>query len=286
MLICKPVLSYLLDTIEIRERMKMKEDAEELRNRYEKIATTLDYATTACDYNLRELEIELACEYLIDEYKTLDVGCGLGYAVVQYATRFSVEAYGIDSSANMIKGAKELLDKNKPCLRGTVNFEEASVLALPYQENYFDVVTSGRCLMALLDWDLQKKALKEIHRVLKPGGVLVLMEGTFEGLQRLNEVRKLFDLEEIPPDGRDRLFTLKFKEKELLNFCKSLFILERIQRFGMYYFLTRIVQPLLVAPEKPRYDHRINEVARKISEIFPDFKGLGHLVGFVFAKRH
>jgi ubiquinone/menaquinone biosynthesis C-methylase UbiE len=234
---------------------------------------------------LRELEINLACEYLTDGYKTLDVGCGLGYAVVQYATRFSIDAYGIDYAANMVKGAKELLDKNKPRLRGTVHFQEGTVLELPYQEYHFDVVTSARCLMALLDWDLQKKALKEIHRVLKPRGSLVLMEGTFEGLQRLNEVRKLFDLEEIPPDGRDRLFTLKFKERELLKFCKVLFTVERIQRFGMYYFLTRIVQPLLVAPEKPRYDHKINEVARKIAEIFPDFKGLGHLVGFVFIKK-
>ena len=50
----------------------------------------------------------------------------------------------------------------------------------------------------------------------------------------------------------------------------------------MYYFLTRIVQPLLVAPEQPRYDHRLNEVAARIAAVCPDFEGLGHLVAFVF----
>jgi ubiquinone/menaquinone biosynthesis C-methylase UbiE len=263
----------------------INKDATELKNRYEAFAQTLDYKTTATDYQLRELEIDTACEYLYDEAKTLDVGCGLGYAVIQYASRFKLEAHGIDYANNMIKGAKELLEENQFPLRGTVNFKEASVLELPYPENYFDVVTSSRCLMALLDWELQKKALIEIHRVLKPNGVLVLMEGTFEGLKKLNGMREKFELETIAPDGRDRLFTLKFHEQELLEFTKPFYCLERTKRFGMYYFLTRIVQPLLVAPEKPSYDHKLNEIARRIAQIFPDFEGVGHLVTFIFTKR-
>jgi hypothetical protein len=121
--------------------------------------------------------------------------------------------------------------------------------------------------------------------VLKPGGTLVLMEGTFEGLARLNDVREAFDLEPIAPDGRDRLITLKFHEPELLDFCRHHYTLEKIQRFGMYYFLTRVVQPLLVAPEKPSYDHKLNEIAREIARKIPDFDGMGHLVAFIFSKR-
>jgi hypothetical protein len=79
--------------------------------------------------------------------------------------------------------------------------------------------------------------------------------------------------------------TLKFHEKELTDFCDACFELQRTQRFGMYYFLTRIVQPLLVAPEVPRYDHRLNEVAKQIARLVPDFESIGHLVGFVFRKR-
>jgi ubiquinone/menaquinone biosynthesis C-methylase UbiE len=139
--------------------------------------------------------------------------------------------------------------------------------------------------MALLDWQLQKTALNEIWRVLKDRGTLVLMEGTFEGLERLNSARRQFGLDSIAADGRDRLYTMKFHEKELLEFCKPMYRLERIQKFGMYYLLSRIVHPLLVAPEQPRYDHKINQIARQISEVFPDFEGLGHLTGFVFIKK-
>jgi len=194
-------------------------------------------------------------------------------------------AHGIDYSENMVEGAAELLRQTYPELQTRVRFQHASVMELPFPDHELDVVTSHRCLMALLDWDKQRLALQEIHRVLKPGGVLVLMEGTFEGLDRLNAARSRVGLEPIAPDGRDRLITLKFHENELLDFCRPYFHHERTHRFGMYYFLTRVVQPLLVAPDPPRYDHKLNEVARRLSPLFPDFDEMGHLVAFVLVKR-
>jgi len=263
----------------------MTTDAIELKKRYETFATSLDYRTTASDYLLRELEIDTAATCMRDGLTLLDVGCGLGYAASQYGARFNSSVHGIDYSEKMIEGARALLQKNFPDLISSVEFKVASVTELPFDDNTFDVVTSHRCLMALLDWELQKKALLEIHRALKPGGTLVLMEGTFEGLARLNDVREAFNLEAIAPDGRDRLITLKFHESELLDFCRPYYALEKVQRFGMYYFLTRVVQPLLVAPAKPSYDHKLNEIAREIARKIPDFDGMGHLVAFIFSKR-
>lgn len=262
----------------------MSTDAEELKRRYESFAQSLDYKTTASDYQLRELEIDTGAACMRDGMTVLDVGCGLGYAAAQYASRFKLTAHAIDYAANMVEGAKKLLAKNYPGLEGRVHFKEASVVKLPYDTGTFDVITSHRCLMALLDWELQKQALKELHRVLKPGGALVLMEGTFEGLDKLNRTREAFKLEPIAPDGRDRLITLKFHEQELLDFCKPYYRTEAIRRFGMYYFLTRIVQPLLVAPGKPSYDHKLNEVAREIARVIPDYEGMGHLVAFILRK--
>lgn len=254
-----------------------------LKSRYDEIALTGDDTTTACDHRLRELEIELGLEYIRDGDAVLDVGCGPGVALREYAGERQIRACGIDYSENMIQMAKRRLAETRPELE--IEFKTASVLEMPYPDAEFDVVTSHRCLMALLRWDRQQQALDEIHRVLKPGGLLVLMEGTFEGLARLNDHRRRVGLEEIDPSGSDRLLTLKFHEDQLLAYVAPTLELLRVKRFGMYYFLTRIVQPLLVAPDRPSYDHPLNEVARKIDRLVPDFGELGHLAGFILRKR-
>jgi len=261
----------------------MSMDDRLLKERYETIALSGDPATTACDLQLRDLEIEFGLEHIRDGDSVLDVGCGPGVALLAYATRRKIAARGIDYAENMVAFARRHVAEQRPDLK--IEIEQASVLELPFKDASFDVVTSHRCLMALLDWNKQQAALLEIARVLKPGGQLILMEGTFDGIERLNNWRVRFGLSEIDAAGRDRLTTLKFRESELLAFVELSYELQRVQRWGMYYFLTRIVQPLLVAPEQPSYSHKLNEVAKRIARQIPDLNELGHLVGFALRKR-
>lgn len=266
--------------------LELQNKAHTLKDIYESIALSEDERTTASDFYLRELEIDFGLECIKDGDVVLDVGCGPGVALQAYATKRKIEAHGIDYAENMVAFAKKRLNEiNQSSTQPlTIHFKQGSVTELPYNDSSFDVVTSHRCLMALLDWDLQCHAINEITRVLKPGGIFVLMEGTVEGIDKLNKYRNLFELPEIDPKGTDRLLTLKFKEETLLNYMKNSYELLRTKRFGMYYFLTRIIQPLLVAPEKPRYDHKLNQVARLVANIIPDFDGIGHLVAFCFKK--
>jgi ubiquinone/menaquinone biosynthesis C-methylase UbiE len=255
-----------------------------LKSRYEAIGTSGDDRGTAMDFNLRELEIHTAAGYMQDGHTVLDVGCGTGYSSRQYAKKHAVKGYGIDYATKMVETARAKAAEETGLL-GTLTYEQASVLELPYEDNTFDVITSGRCLMALLDWDRQKEALAELQRVLKPGGVLVLMEGTLQGLERLNQARVQFGLAAIPAVDQHRLITLKFDEPQLITFGATLFDLVTIHRFGMYYFITRVLHPLLVAPDSPKNDARINDIAREIAKVYPNFNDLGHLVAFVWRKR-
>jgi ubiquinone/menaquinone biosynthesis C-methylase UbiE len=261
----------------------MSADDRLLKERYEAIALSGDVATTACDYQLRDLEIDFGLEHIRDGDRVLDVGCGPGVALLTYSSRRQITACGIDYAENMVTFARRHIAEQRPDLK--IEVEQASVLSLPFKGESFDVVTSHRCLMALLDWKKQQDALTEIARVLKPGGLLILMEGTFDGIERLNNWRTRFGLSEIDAAGRDRLTTLKFRESDLLAFVEPTYELQRIQRWGMYYFLTRIVQPMLVAPEQPTYSHKLNEVAKIIARQIPDLNELGHLVGFALRRR-
>jgi ubiquinone/menaquinone biosynthesis C-methylase UbiE len=254
-----------------------------LKAHYDAIARTGDPTKTGQDFLLRDLEIETTMRYLADGLALLDVGCGLGYALEQYLTRFALRAAGIDYSDLMIEGARTALQRSTG-LRGRADLRVASVLSLPFEGASFDRITSHRCLMALLDWERQKEALVELHRVLVPGGILCLFEGTVQGLHRLNAARRRFGLPDISADTRP-MATLKLDEPSLLEAIAPLYDLVEIKRFGMYYFISRVIHPLLVAPDLPRFDARINRIAFEIARQIPDYDGLGHLVGFILRKR-
>jgi len=57
----------------------MTDDAEELKRRYEEFARSLDHGTTASDYHLGELEIDIAARHSRSGMAVADVGCGWGY---------------------------------------------------------------------------------------------------------------------------------------------------------------------------------------------------------------
>jgi ubiquinone/menaquinone biosynthesis C-methylase UbiE len=255
-----------------------------LQQHYEKIGALKDDRLTAFDYNLRNLEIECAKNYIFPQAKLLDVGSGPGLACFEYANR-GAQVVGIDYAQSMVDFAQETLNAEYPLLRNNISFNKGSALALPFDEGSFDLVTTHRVLIALLSWDNQKAALKEISRCLKPGGLFMMFEATEEGLKLLNHYRQLFGLEIIDYGGSGDYDRLLFSEKLIYEHMKSDFDLVKVHSFGMYYFLTRILQPLYVSPEKPRYDHKINDVAFQIAQKLPDFENIGHLKGFVWKRR-
>ena len=104
----------------------------------------------------------------------LDVCCGTGDLTFELAGRISADGnvIGSDFSEPMLDLARE-----KAKRRGVagVRFEWADALSLPYTEGRFDTVAVGFGLRNFADWD---KGLREMTRVLKPGGKLVILEFT------------------------------------------------------------------------------------------------------------
>lgn len=258
-------------------------DIAEIQQYYRVRAASGKYATSP-DFNLREVEIDYLARWMRDGQRVLDVGCGTGYTVLRHAAMFDAAFSGIDFVPEMVEHARLLAAEFETKKR--VDFRVGDVTRLEESDGSFDVVVSERCLLNLPTRNDQWRAIGEIARVLRPGGLYLMLEGTLQGLQRLNDVRSRFGLDPIPDaDPRYNWFSNKFDEDEMLPVAlRSFRKLVQIQRFGMYYLISRVIHPLLARPDQPKYDAPINTIARLVCSQFPDFEGIGHVALFVFER--
>jgi ubiquinone/menaquinone biosynthesis C-methylase UbiE len=109
----------------------------------------------------------LLANYLISRFtvqagsKLLEIGCGRGEFLGAFQ-KAGLDCYGVDSSDYCIKNTNEFKFN---CLDITKN-------NLPYEDNYFDIVYHKSVLEHFYSPD---KIMQETHRVLKPGGKVIVL---------------------------------------------------------------------------------------------------------------
>lgn len=94
--------------------------------------------------------------------KILDVGCGTGHLAAELARR-GYQTWGTDLSEAMIQYAREHYDAER--------FQTADIEKLPFPDNTFDGIV---CLGVMEYLASDGPALREMRRVLKPGGHVVI----------------------------------------------------------------------------------------------------------------
>ncbi len=101
----------------------------------------------------------------------LDVGCGGGKTVSKLCSMVgNGKVCGIDYSELCVSKSKKLNSKNILC--GKAQIKQASVSSLPFSDNTFDFVTA---VETYYFWQDKPNDLKEILRVLKPGGKILMV---------------------------------------------------------------------------------------------------------------
>ncbi|RJO59111.1 class I SAM-dependent methyltransferase [Candidatus Parcubacteria bacterium] len=105
-------------------------------------------------------------EYIKAGDKVLDAGCGNG-RFLELLKNKPVEYWGIDSSPKLVGLAKQKFPNQR--------FQTASILALPYPDQTFDVVLCLATLHHIPSDIYRHQAMRELARVLKKDGLLILL---------------------------------------------------------------------------------------------------------------
>lgn len=124
---------------------------------------------------------------LKDDDKYLEIGFGSGLFIKKYASHVA-RISGLDYSEEMVNLASDI---NRDLIKsGKAEFKEGDASSLPWENDEFSVVVG---IETFFFWNEPVKSLKEIYRVLAPGGRLVI-EMSYnkdDGLDHSKHVEKM-----------------------------------------------------------------------------------------------
>ncbi len=212
------------------------------------------------DVHLREREIDHVIRYIstLTPARIFDIGCGNGYGTFRYAQRFpQATVRGEDLSREMIAYALASLERVIPA-PANLSFAVGDITHLAHPGGSFELATGCRVLINLSTTERQLEALREIHRVLVPGGAYVMLESSKQGYENLNNLRGQFGLPALKPHPLNF-----YVDEDLLHeWCGDLFdLLEENPFSSTYYIGSRVAYPLILGPgNEPRHDHPCNRL--------------------------
>ena len=101
----------------------------------------------------------------------LDVATGTADFAVAAAKLSPEKIFGVDLSEKMLESGRKKIEKKG--LNALIELKKGDAEHLPFEENFFDAVTTG---FGVRNFENLKKGLDEIFRILRPGGTFIVLE--------------------------------------------------------------------------------------------------------------
>lgn len=228
------------------------------------------------DKHLLNAEIEIIRKRIPPGSKILDAGCGEGEGTLAYSCIPETLVHAVDFSETRLKKARQRLQG-----RENVLLKQVDLLGSYHLDDDYDVIVSQRFLINLMEWELQQKVLLDLISMLKPGGRFLMLEGSRQGVDSLNEFREAWGLEPIPVKWHN----LFFDDLSLRDFMQQHgYKLVEQDGLGTYFLLTRGIRPALDV--KLDWDCEFNRlaVANRTSQLLGFSTEFSRLKLWVFEK--
>jgi len=176
--------------------------------------------------------LDYALDYVPSCERLLDIGCDYGDFTEEYFKK-AKKVYAVDPNKKVIAEARKNHRK--------AEFRVAAAEKLPFKSSFFDVVVLTDVLEHVRD---EKKAIGEIFRVLKPGGIMVLSvphRGLFQFIDAFNmkfyfpRLYRWFKAESFNPKiYQEAPWHRHYSIDELKRIFKEKFEIERWHRGSLF----------------------------------------------------
>lgn len=202
----------------------MNKHTEIIKKRYDRISSLFDVMDHMIQPSWRKDLLENL------QGNLLEVGVGTGANLTYYPANANVT--GIDFSPKMLAKAYEKVNKAK----AKIELKEMDAQRMDFSDNTFDVVVSTCVFCSVPD---PIKGLKEIRRVVKPEGKILMLEHMRSENPFVGSILDLINPITV------RMIGVNVNRKTIENIEKACLKVEK-----QSYLMTTIMRKLLISPNK------------------------------------
>lgn len=177
---------------------------EEVERMFDSIAPAYDFMNTAMTFGLhrywRNRAMKAAQRLCASPSDILDIATGTGDVAFRLAKDYPhADIVGVDLSRGMLDIAETKLQEMPEAIRRRIRFMQGDSLNLQFDGDSFDLITVA---YGVRNFEHLRQGIGEMHRVLRPGGVLCIIELSVPANPLLRWGYNLYSHHIIPAVGR------------------------------------------------------------------------------------
>jgi demethylmenaquinone methyltransferase/2-methoxy-6-polyprenyl-1,4-benzoquinol methylase len=183
------------------ETVNVEEKAERVRTVFDSVASRYDIMNDLMSFGIHRLWKHIAVDLagVRSGMKVLDLASGTGDLASRFAGLVGPEGEVVMSDINLAmleEGRKRMVDDGHA---GNVEYMQIDAETIPFPDNSFHVVTIAFGLRNVTDKD---QALREMYRVLKPGGRALVLEFSKPVSKPLEKLYDFYSFKALPLMGK------------------------------------------------------------------------------------